>query len=123
MNIDYLIIGQGLAGSLLAWELINRNQRILIVDNGAENASLIAAGLINPVTGMRLVKSAQVDQLLPSAIHYYQQLSQYFQQPFYIEKLMLRILRTEKELSTAQKRLLQPEYQSYLDKIIPQLLT
>ena len=67
MITDYLIIGQGLAGSLLAWELIQRDCKVVIIDNGKENASQVAAGLINPITGMRFVKSADVDTLLPAA--------------------------------------------------------
>lgn len=118
MKIDYLIIGQGLAGSLLAWELFQRNKKVIIVDNAKENASLVAAGLINPVTGMRFVKSTDVDRLLPVAIKYYHQLSQYFRQSFYIEKPLLRILRNNKELLACQKRLNQPEYLAYLSEII-----
>ncbi|MCK5190677.1 MAG: FAD-binding oxidoreductase, partial [Methylococcales bacterium] len=117
MKIDYLIIGQGLAGSLLAWELLQRNKKVIIVDNSKENASLVAAGLINPVTGMRFVKSTNVDQLLPAAISYYHQLSQHFQQTFYVEKTLLRILRNDKELLACQKRLNQPEYLTYLSEI------
>lgn len=117
MKPDFLIIGQGLAGSLLAWELIKRNYKVLVIDNGLENASLCAAGLINPVTGMRFVKSQQVDVLLPEARHCYQSLSQFFQQPFYIEKPMLRIFSQEKELRNAQKRLTDPGYQAYLGEI------
>lgn len=118
-KIDYLIVGQGLAGSLLAWELLARKKKIIIVDNAKQNASLVAAGLINPVTGMRLVKSTNVDSLLPFATHFYQQLSAFFKLPFYIEQSMLRILRNDKELQLSKKRLLQPEYQKYLDRITP----
>jgi len=60
MMIDFLIVGQGLAGSLLAWELIQRGCSVLVVDKGEENASQVAAGLINPVTGIRFVKSGSV---------------------------------------------------------------
>lgn len=116
-KIDYLIIGQGLAGSLLAWELLARQKKVIVVDNAKENASLIAAGLINPVTGMRLVKSTGIDTLLPFAINFYRQLSIYFSQSFYIEKTMLRILRSDKELQLCQKRLQQPDYQDYLTGI------
>ena len=110
MDIDYLIIGQGLAGSLLAWELIQRQKKVIIVDNNKENASLVAAGLINPVTGMRFVKSTNVDRLLPTTIDFYKQLSCHFQQTFYIEKPMLRILRNNKELAACQKRLQDLDY-------------
>ncbi|MDO9424683.1 MAG: FAD-binding oxidoreductase [Methylobacter sp.] len=114
MNIDYLIIGQGLAGSLLAWELIQRGCKVVIVDNGQENASQVAAGLINPITGMRFVKSADVDTLLPTAKHCYFQLADFFQQEFYVEKPMLRLFRSDGELANADKRLNTPDYQAYL---------
>jgi len=117
--IDFLIIGQGLAGSLLAWELIQRGRKVVIVDNDQENASQIAAGLINPITGMRLVKSADVDTLLPTAKHCYSQLADFFQQEFYIEKPMLRIFRSDSELKNAGKRLSNPDYQAYLGDIQP----
>lgn len=119
MKIDFLIIGQGLAGSLLAWELIQRNKKVIIIDNGTENASLMAAGLINPVTGMRFVKSTDVDHLLPTAKSYYQKLTDYFQQTFYIEKPLLRILTHQNQLKACQKRLRQSEYHPYIDSIIP----
>jgi glycine/D-amino acid oxidase-like deaminating enzyme len=114
MKIDYLIVGQGLAGSLLAWELIKRKKKVIVVDKGEENASQIAAGLINPITGIRFVKSMDIDQLLPSAIDYYKQLAQHFGQTFYIEKTMLRILGNNNELAIYQKRQQQVEYQDYL---------
>jgi len=115
--IDFLIIGQGLAGSLLAWELIQRGCKVVIVDNGRENASQVAAGLINPITGMRFVKSADVDTLLPTAKHCYSQLADFFQQDFYIEKPMRRFFRSNSEFTNAHKRLSNPDYQAYLGDI------
>jgi glycine/D-amino acid oxidase-like deaminating enzyme len=54
-QIDFLIIGQGLAGSILAYELIARGQRIMVIDNDhLGSASKVAAGIINPITGHRL---------------------------------------------------------------------
>lgn len=111
---DFLIIGQGLAGSLLAWELIQRNCKVVILDNNQENASQVAAGLINPITGMRFVKSADVDLLLPAALHRYAQFADFFQQTFYIEKPMLRIFQNANEFNNANKRLNNPDYQAYL---------
>lgn len=117
MRVDFLIIGQGLAGSLLAWELIQRNCKVLVLDNGNQNASLCAAGLINPVTGMRMVKSPHLETLLPVAKYCYQQLSDFFQHDFYIEKNMLRIFSSAKEHHHAEKRLQNPEYRAYLGEI------
>ncbi len=119
MKIDYLIIGQGLAGSLLAWNLIQRGCSVVIVDNGGENASKVAAGLINPVTGLRIVKSADVDTLLPSARSTYSHLEDFFQLEFFVEMPLLRIFKSENELYAASKRLKSPDYQAYINSIQP----
>ena len=117
MMIDFLIIGQGLAGSLLAWELMHRGCTVLVVDNEEENASQIAAGLINPVTGMRFVKSDEVDILLPAAKLCYSNLSEKFHEEFFVEKPMIRILSSENELHAAENRFSDREYLAYLNKI------
>lgn len=114
-HVDYLIIGQGLAGSLLSWELLKQGSSIHLLDNQQENASQIAAGLINPVTGMRLVKSNDIDTLLPCAKQTYQELSQFFQQDFYIEKSMQRIIRSDKERLKFQQRTQDNSYLEYLE--------
>lgn len=118
MFVDYLIIGQGLAGSLLAWELMQRGAKVLVVDNGRPNASQVAAGLINPITGMRFVKGPHTDQQLLIAMNFYQQLETHFGQSFYIKKPMLRIIRNENELNYCIKRLKDPQYQNYFDHFI-----
>ncbi len=117
MNTDYLIIGQGLAGSLLAWELIKRNCNVIIIDNGLENASQVAAGLINPITGQRFVKSIGIDYLLPTAKNYYEELGSTFKHSFYKEKRMIRIFNRKSEIASIIKRLSQADYQRYLGKL------
>lgn len=70
-----LIVGQGLAGSLLARALERRGVAFTIVDAGHQRAaSRVGAGIINPVTGMRMVKSAGIDEYLPHALRAYRDL-------------------------------------------------
>ncbi|QPK64883.1 FAD-binding oxidoreductase [Methylomonas sp. LL1] len=114
MPIDVLIVGQGLAGSLLAWELMRRHVRVIVIDSGGINASQVAAGLINPVTGQRLVKTAELERLLPAAMACYQQLAEVFKQSFFIPMPMLRILKTERERQVARQRLGRDEYRGFL---------
>lgn len=72
---DYLIVGQGLAGTALAWHLIEAGKRILIVsDSSRPAASLVAAGIYNPLTGRKLVKTWMADQLFPYAADFYRTL-------------------------------------------------
>jgi glycine/D-amino acid oxidase-like deaminating enzyme len=58
MEIDFLIIGQGLAGSALAYRLIKEGKKVVLLDQPEANrSSQVAAGLFNPVTGRKLVRS------------------------------------------------------------------
>lgn len=67
-----LIVGQGLAGTVLGLELEAAGMEFTVASDGhAAAASRVAAGLINPVTGRRWVKSAQVEALLPEAEAFY----------------------------------------------------
>lgn len=67
-NIDYLIVGQGVAGTLLAHFLLENGQDIRVVDLPMPGAtSRIAAGIVNPVTGRRLVLSWHYPKLYPFA--------------------------------------------------------
>jgi glycine/D-amino acid oxidase-like deaminating enzyme len=54
MQVDFLIIGQGLAGSLLVRSLRSRGCRVAVVDDRWQSAaSQVAAGLMTPLTGRR----------------------------------------------------------------------
>lgn len=49
-----LIVGQGLAGTLLGWSLERAGRSFAVADQGHEaSASRVGAGLVNPVTGER----------------------------------------------------------------------
>jgi glycine/D-amino acid oxidase-like deaminating enzyme len=61
------ILGGGLAGSFLAWRLAEAGQRVLLADDAAPgNASRVAAGLFNIITGRFGAKSWMGDTLLAS---------------------------------------------------------
>lgn len=64
---DFILVGQGIAGSLLYYTLSKAGANCIVIDNKKSNsASRVAAGLINPVTGRRLVKSWMIDDLIPA---------------------------------------------------------
>ena len=106
-----LIIGAGLAGSMLSWRLFQSGHKVTIVDSSPDkNTSRTAAGLINPITGMRLVKTKDFDHLYAHAIHLYQQLTEKFSEQLFYPLPMLRLFKSEKELAAYQKRKLNLEY-------------
>ncbi|MEO7599587.1 MAG: FAD-dependent oxidoreductase [Opitutus sp.] len=98
MASDILIVGQGLAGTMLAWELERAGARFQIVDAGhAHSASRVAAGIINPITGQRIVKSWRVDTMLPTARDSYQALARQLGIPLWREMRVRRLYLNEKE--------------------------
>lgn len=63
-EFDYLIVGQGIAGTLLTHFLLKKNKKFLVADlYNPNSASSVAAGLFNPVTGRRLVKTWKADSI------------------------------------------------------------
>jgi len=75
MVVDYLIIGQGISGTWLSYYLEKANKSIIVIDNDQTNsASRVAAGIINPVTGRRIVKTWMINELLSFLIPAYEEL-------------------------------------------------
>ena len=75
---DYLIVGQGIGGTLISWFLKQRGKSYFFVDNNHfQAASKIAAGVINPITGRKYVKSWRIEEFLPFAEKTYTELSAY----------------------------------------------
>jgi glycine/D-amino acid oxidase-like deaminating enzyme len=81
-TFDVLILGQGLAGSTLAWRLAERGVSIVLIDRGGvdeigyPSASRVAAGLITPVTGKRLTVADDYEALWASAEAFYRRVEQ-----------------------------------------------
>ena len=63
---DYLIIGHGLAGAVLSHELLNQGKKVMVFnDPSLKSASMIAGGLYNPITGRKMVKTWNADNVFP----------------------------------------------------------
>jgi glycine/D-amino acid oxidase-like deaminating enzyme len=68
MQTDVLIVGQGICGTFLSWYLAQAGVDHVVIDQPQDNtASKVAAGVINPVTGRRIVKTWLIDEVMPFA--------------------------------------------------------
>jgi glycine/D-amino acid oxidase-like deaminating enzyme len=68
MHVEFLIIGQGVSGTFLSYYLHKEKRSFIVIDDGdGSSPSRIAAGIINPVTGRRMVTVWMADQVLPFA--------------------------------------------------------
>ena len=116
-NIDFIIVGQGLAGSILAYNLLRKGQKVVVIDNytegGKKSSSQIAAGVINPITGMRFVKSWRIDEFLPVARTVYLEIEKVLGIKLWHERLIFRILRNIEEENNWLLRSTFPDYKLY----------
>lgn len=75
MQVDTIIIGQGLCGTMLSWNLMNAGQQVMVIDESIPNsATKVASGVINPVTGRRIVRTWEIELFMPFAVDAYTQL-------------------------------------------------
>lgn len=82
MKVDFLIIGQGIAGTVLSYTLMQAGQSVLVIDDYKPNsASRIAAGVINPVSGRRFTVAWQYDRIYPVAEKVYREMEQLLEVP------------------------------------------
>lgn len=73
--VDYIIAGQGISGTFLSYYLIRAGKRVLVIDDyNPMSASRVASGVINPVTGRRVVTTWMIDELLPFAANAYHEI-------------------------------------------------
>ncbi|HEY4155832.1 MAG TPA: FAD-dependent oxidoreductase [Puia sp.] len=112
-EIDALIVGQGLAGTWLSWWLEQGGLSYRILDDADPlSASRHAAGLINPVTGRRLVKTWMIDELMPFAWKCYSEMGSFLKTDLISETTVVDFFPTVQMLQAFQKRCAEEE--SYL---------
>ncbi|GIV34434.1 MAG: FAD-dependent oxidoreductase [Chitinophagales bacterium] len=117
MDYDFLIVGQGIAGSLLAWFLHRQGKRVLIIDTpDPSSASRIALGLINPVTGKRLVKSWRIDELLPFALGTYRQIEQVLGIEVFHQRVLSRIFSNPEDYQFFRIKMETGQLPSYISR-------
>jgi glycine oxidase len=103
-----------LAGTVLAWNLLQRGRSVLVIDReDASTSSKIAAGLINPITGRYLTKSWRIDETLPAARNFYREIETLTGATFLHEMPIVRLFKSDDEQARWAKRRKNPAYTDY----------
>ena len=90
MQIDYLIIGQGISGTWLSYYFQKENKRFIVIDkNEPLTPSKVSAGIINPVTGRRMVKVWMAEEILPFAWNAYSEIGNFLGIPVISQKNLI----------------------------------
>lgn len=105
MRVDGIIVGQGLAGTILAHRLQSHGQSVALIDTPhLSNSSAVAAGIWNPVVFKRLSKSWMADEVLPAMMDFYRACEQKLGTSLVIEKPIIRPFSEPQEISFWQKK-------------------
>ncbi len=114
-TFDSIIVGQGLAGTTLAWQLQDAGQRVLVLDAEAPvSSSKIAAGLITPITGLRLALSWRIHEFLPAARDFYTRIEARTGARFFHDRRSVRLFSSDRERQQWPQRLCEPELRSFV---------
>ena len=116
-NTEFLIVGNGLAGTLLAFELFDRGLDFRIMTSPEKSrASVVAAGMFNPLVFKRMTKSWMIDELIPAMNKKFTELEDKLQQKFLFQKEILKPL-SEQELLLWKERSTDFEFSKYIRSV------
>jgi glycine/D-amino acid oxidase-like deaminating enzyme len=103
--VDFLIVGQGLAGTCLAWELLGRGATVIVIDPGESmSASKISAGLLNPIIGRNYNVSWRFRECFVAAEKFYRAREEDLGVSFFRELPLVRMFREEHEREVFEKK-------------------
>ena len=118
MTADFLIVGQGVAGSVLAWTLDQRGCSVIVADDPAQpSASAVAAGIVNPLTGRKLVRTWKADDLFPFLHQFYTGIEQELGVRFFHPKSIYRPYRSVTEQTEYSALVADPALRSYVSAV------
>lgn len=114
-----LIVGHGLAGATLAYQLYKQQIQFTVVENPQYNAaSRVAAGMINPIVFRRLNKSWMLDECLPIMHHFYKEIEHDLNLSFYHNMDIHKLLSEEEKQFWDQKLSKNEDLHRYLLKSV-----
>ena len=110
LKSDILVVGRGLAGTLLTYFLKEQGFSVTLAGAGDRNSSSrIAAGIIHPVTGRRIVKSWMADVFIPFAEATYARCETLTGTEFYSRKEIIELVKEPGEMNEWVSRSSDPD--------------
>jgi len=117
-HYNFLIVGQGLAGSTLYWFLAKQGKKVCVIDKfNPTSSSRIAAGIIHPITGRRIVKTWMADTLIPYADKTYSEIEDHFHQKLFFKKDILELIHSIKEQNDWSNKMASKEMEGYFNQV------
>jgi glycine/D-amino acid oxidase-like deaminating enzyme len=110
-QFDVVVLGQGLAGTALAWSLRWAHARVLVIDREATvTASKVAAGLVTPITGQKLATTWRHGEFWPAALSFYRRVEAQTGSSLFRELVMVRLFADHDDASLFESRRSNPDF-------------
>ncbi|WP_158276149.1 NAD(P)/FAD-dependent oxidoreductase [Brumimicrobium oceani] len=110
-----IIVGGGLSGITLAHQLEEKKIDFRIIDEGINHSTKVAAGMINPMTFRRMIKTWKGDELIPTLKEFYPAIEKKIKHKFFFQRKLRRAFNSEHERDLWMERLEENEYDDYLN--------
>jgi glycine/D-amino acid oxidase-like deaminating enzyme len=108
LKADYLIVGQGIAGSVMALTLVQQGRSVAVLSRAAlSSSSRIAAGVYNPFNFRRSVPVWEARKAVAAAREFYTNAERITTAQFHRESRIVRLFGTESEREEWETYLLQ----------------
>lgn len=118
MSLPIHIVGQGIAGSMLAWQCERAGIDFKIFDRGhATAASRVGAGLVSPLTGKRLAPTWRFADWRDEVLATYRALESELNVPLVREMRIRRFFRDQAQRELFEKRREKPEVGHWVESL------
>ena len=109
MKVDFLIIGQGIAGTCFAFELLQKNKTFIIIDKHNKNTpSNVALGIYNPLILKWFTKPWHIDNQILYFYQFYNFFQDFFRKRIVFDTGIYKFLKTPYEQNTWLTKSLSP---------------
>ncbi|MFN4972838.1 MAG: NAD(P)/FAD-dependent oxidoreductase [Bacteroidota bacterium] len=114
---EYIIVGQGLAGTVAAFSLLKAGKKVLVFDEKREfTASKVAAGMFNPINPKRMVKNWNAEVFIPEAIATYRSIEEFLGVSLLHEMPVHTVFGSAKEVNDFSAQMEKDEFSRFVDE-------
>jgi glycine/D-amino acid oxidase-like deaminating enzyme len=104
-SVDYIIVGQGIAGTCMSYQLLKNGYNLKVIDHGIEHsASSVAAGLYNPIVFKRFTQSWMARELIDYLNTFYEELELLLNDNFHSKLDIVKIFTNTNEIDLWNKK-------------------
>lgn len=118
LNVDYLIVGQGVAGSCLALKLIQEKKSFVVIDDDSHKASTVAVGAYNALVLKRFALIWRAEEQIKLMHRYFGGFEKLLDKKFVVEMSTYRIFKNSEEITVWQKKAVLSKLKPYMSEQI-----